>query len=241
MKQLRLYWLYFTLALLSVFIGCEKYVGYSFESQPLANRTTIFGTVINYYTGEPVVSARVRVGIYEISTNIAGKFNVIYFTGKDEERDKPVFFSITAPDFYPYQEDIIIYPVQNEINVELFYASPIINRHYIGWHQSGSGETYYVVQAEIIDYQGIETIDSTLVTFHITDGEQQIDIYRGDIDLIESSDISAYFHISVTPRTFRPWRLLNPVEIQVWDIDGNTDRADLANTQDKPLIESLLP
>lgn len=134
----------------------EKYIGSSTSVEVLAESTKIFGQVNNIYTQEPVYKAQIKIGEQTTLTNENGEFNIDYLISDDEERNQPTKISITAPNFFPWQTEKILYPDLNEINRDLVYAAPII-RETVRVNGPGAEEAY-IYQAIIKDYRGVSNI-----------------------------------------------------------------------------------
>ena len=148
------------LVLLITACDFEKYVGSNTSAEILAQSTKIFGQVNNIYTQEPVYKALVEIGGQTTLTNEKGEFSVNYLISDDEERNQPTKISITAPNYFSWQTEKILYPDLNEINRDLVYAAPII-RETVRVDGPGS-EQAYIYQAIIKDYRGVANISKVI-------------------------------------------------------------------------------
>jgi hypothetical protein len=234
-------YIFFLIFLFLILEGCERYIGYNYDVESIGEKARVFGSIKNIYTGEPVISANIQIGIFRTSSDHNGSFLIFYNLGTDEERNKPVPVSVTATDYYPYNDEILIFPQDNMIDIQMVYAAPIIVKHYGGWHQSLSGITYLVLQAEVTDYQGINTLDSVQATFFINDGEESHEVLWGMKQIYQTSDITAFYQIYANPLTFSPWFLEERFLIRVWDNEGYQDLATRALAQMNPLFDPILP
>jgi hypothetical protein len=225
---------------LLLFIDCEEYTNYKIEAEPLDN-TLIKGVIKNFYTGENVPSANISVGHYNTTTDDSGLFRIFYELGVDENRNKPVPLHVSAWNYYDFDREIILAPNSSEINIKMYYAAPIITKHYRGDQFSQTGGFFRVIQAIIVDYQGISTLDSVNASLFIRNGDQVVEIHR-NMKLIQQIDnVTAYYQNYDSPETFKDWELLDMFRIKVVDEDGYYDTASEANVDPYPLFEANLP
>lgn len=221
--------------------GCKEYVAYNYDAELVASKAGVHGIISNIFTGEPVSFATVQIGLVKTVTTDDGSYILFCNFGTDEERNKPVPITVTAQNYYQYSSEIILNSFDNEMNIEMLYAAPIIKRHYGGWHLSSTDLLYRVLQAEILDYQGIDTIDSVKTTFFIRGEGKEAEIYRYMKSIKRIDNNTAFYQVYETPRTFRPWKLLEIFTIEVWDKEGFTDFASHGTAQSTPLFTPILP
>jgi len=151
----------FIILLLSVIIltNCnENFWGYNYDAPALINITHIHGNLVDKYSGEPIHPATITVNGQETKTDENGNYLMNYIIPEEIEPNQQEigYVSIVAPDYLHYNSSFIILPVDNVINIELEYSVPTI------LNAVSHGDT---TQAIIRDYQGIDDIRYTTVTF----------------------------------------------------------------------------
>ena len=106
------------------------------------------------YTNTPVENAIIQVGNQTTVTDDSGKYSLIYTYESDEERNKPIEVIVVAENYITHNTSIIIYPVENQLDISLVYAAPIIEKSILFGN---------ICQAIVTDYQGAEDIKSGIV------------------------------------------------------------------------------
>jgi len=193
----------YSLLLLLMLISCDidRFFGYNHEADEQLTSTDIFGRVTNVFTGGPVEKADIRIGNIVTRTDKDGYYFTKYALQEDENRDAPVHVSIRLRQYYDFDDDLVLYPLSNEFNIELIYAAPIIEAATIGTtHPEMIFGPPFVppmyAQARIRDYQGIETVTKVTVAVNYTlipdePVEYELDLMR----VLNKTD--AYYQIMV--------------------------------------------
>ena len=107
------FWVCFVLLML---FGCEKFVGYNYDADPIPNTAVISGSLSNIFTDEPIIYAQVLVGSQTTKTDQDGQYLLYYAFESDEDRNKPVDVVFSAPNYYTLSKSYIIYPGQNQFD-----------------------------------------------------------------------------------------------------------------------------
>lgn len=160
---------------LLLYISCEKITGYNYQAEPQNKAVKISGNVINKFTNQPVDGATVKIGSQITSTDTAGAYLIYYILQTDEERDKPVEVRVTAENYIPYNQQVVLYPTETEINIELIYGAPKIEENVLVPYILDF-VPIYVCQARVMDYQGLNDIDSVRAIFYYEN--QQDNVYE---------------------------------------------------------------
>jgi len=151
--RLFLFWI------LIFFLSCDsdRFLGFKYSADKLPTTAPVRGRVINKFTDDPVAEARVQIGSQVTFTDTTGQFFLNYFLQPDDQRNKPVPIRISATNYFTYNTSLVIYPTNNFLEAKLEYAAPIVE---------AAIQKNSICQAIILDYQGIQTLDSVSVTFH---------------------------------------------------------------------------
>lgn len=146
----------FFISIFNLINGCDpdKYFGYNYDAEQISQTSTIFGTVLMSYTNAPVKNALIQIGNQTTFSDDQGKYSLIYVFENDEERDRPIEAIVSAEKYLTHNTSIIIYPVENQFDVSLVYAAPIIENSILFGN---------ILQAIVTDYQGAEDIKSGIV------------------------------------------------------------------------------
>ena len=228
-RYLKVFELLFTLLF---FIACEEnFWGYNYNAPALINTTRIEGTITDKFTGEPVPAAIISINDQKTMSDENGNFLLNYLLPEDGEPNnlETGYITVSAPQYLYYNGILLIYPIENHKDIELTYAVPIVK------YAASNGDT---TQAIVIDYQGVEDIDTVSVTFnqHISGIPVRVEfdmVYKG-----QSDNFTAYYqHIR---------RDQDDIEIGNWfritakDKSGNVHRADFTINPDDSLLFKLV-
>jgi hypothetical protein len=155
--------IWFLLLSLLTLINCDtdRFLGYNYEAESLVESAPISGRVTNIFTSAPVTSATIKIGSYETLTDINGGYLLVYSLGTDEERDRPIPVTVSAPNYFSKSLETIIYPQALELNFSLEYAAPIIESAVI----TPRDILTVNCDATVFDYQGVDDIDSVIAVF----------------------------------------------------------------------------
>lgn len=168
--------------------ACEQYFGYNYDVTAPDNSISIYGVVQNTFTGASVDSALVEIGNQQTYTDAFGDFRIIHQIQTDDERNRPVSITVSAPNYLSYSGSVIIYHEDIRHNVSLDYAAPVIDSSFVS---VDANNTRLLCQVFLHDYQGI--FDVRIVRgsfFYEKEGEhvyKQLDIeltYHGYLSAI---------------------------------------------------------
>lgn len=190
------FWVCFVLLML---FGCEKFVGYNYDADPIPNTAVISGSLSNIFTDEPIIYAQVLVGSQTTKTDQDGQYLLYYAFESDEDRNKPVDVVFSAPNYYTLSKSYIIYPGQNQFDTQLTYAAPLIPQ--TAFVQIDSVDTFLVCQALIFDYQGADDISSVKASFVYFNFVDRANFFvELDMGFVERySDQASFYQVIYTP------------------------------------------
>ncbi len=214
----------------SVF-SCKEFTSYNLTADAPGETADIHGTVTNKFTNLPVAQARIQIGNYTTYSDKNGAYSIVYGLQADEERDKPVPVLVQAQNFYSYQTNIIIYPQSTPLDFLMTYGAPLITENaFVPYLYHAN--SVFVCQVEVLDYQGVDDIDTVEVTFHYKNQEDgSTQVYRTIMDRIKVvSENSAYYQ-SIASASNEPYVLLPSYEVRATDREGfSTSISDYFNS-----------
>lgn len=190
--------------LLAAVCGCDtdKFLGYDYQAERVDNATTINGAVRNIFTGAPVARVRVDIGGQIAFTNNRGQFGMIYQSGEDEALSRPIPVRLSAMNYFDFDTVLVIYPRDNRLDARMVYAAPII--------QSAS-LVDSICTARIMDYQGVEDIDSVIsVGFYFLDETDSVFSHPVVMEQIDTIDDFAALYRSIIPDSLNGAALIRP-------------------------------
>jgi len=192
------------LILMLYFSGCDfdRYTGYDYSAQDLLKAAPVSGRITHFYTGEVVTNALVRVGSQETLTDNTGSFNISYLLNTDTDRNRPVDFRVSAPNFYNISFTFLLEPTGNSFDLQLKYAAPVIKRTMRRTYRKNK-DFESICQAEIVDYQGIETIESVSVVYFYTERPDSVVVQLQRVQIL--SENSAYFQARKITSDLKPF------------------------------------
>ena len=215
------YWFLIIIWSLVISTGCETFTGYNYESESVADKSRVYGTVRNTYnTSELVNNAQMSIGYLSTKTDSSGQYDVEYIISTDDNRNQPVPIIITAPNYHELHTDFLVFPPESKLDLYLEYGAPIIEKIWIGIPEE------IVHQVLITDYQGIENINRVSTgIYYVKYNDPQIRIEVVEMQLYEQiSENSAYFY-ATAPLTIEGDWFYDPVDpthiqFEVRDQDG---------------------
>lgn len=160
---------FFIYAFLLTRCDSDKYLGYNYSAEKLDNRVTVAGQVQDFFTGLPVANATVNFGGILTFTLADGSYRLEYPLQADESFGRAVPVTFSRDKYFPLQNSLVIYPVDNTLDARLVYAAPIIR---------SSTFQDSVCTATVFDYQGVADIDSVLAMFTYVDVDSGYTIPR---------------------------------------------------------------
>ncbi|MBN2366124.1 MAG: hypothetical protein JXL67_08140 [Calditrichaeota bacterium] len=203
--------------------GCEEYITSKIDTNLNDLNIVVSGKVTNEFTGEPVNDAMVQFDYMNTMTNDSGNYALLYTLGTDENRNKPVIFKVTASQYFPFEKEFIVYPMDNRINVSLTYAAPIVKDASIFLHKFPDYEpALIVIQTLVFDYQGARDIDSVnaVLTYRNTDNGSVKTVSQPMIYIQDGSFNSAYYQLTAFPVSQNVWELRFNFNLKVIDKSG---------------------
>lgn len=219
--------------ILIVTYGCnENYWGYNYEAPPLVNVTRIQGNLSDKFSGDPIHPANVIVNGQETWADENGNFLLNYIIPDEVEPNQQEvgYMNIVAPDYLFYSTTFIIFPVENNLDIELEYAVPIV------MDAVSHGDS---TQAIIKDYQGIDDIRFVSVTFLEDTGAGIFIRKEFEMDKISRIDLNtAYYQFVVYDIN----HVINLSNISDWfritarDKSDNVHRLDFTIEPDSSLL-----
>jgi len=210
-----------------LFHGCEKFVGYNYDADPLPRVAIITGNITNTFTGEPIIYAQIQVGTQQTKTDQYGQYLMYYAFESDEDRNKPVKLVFSAPNYYSSSYSHIIYPGNNQFDTQLTYAAPIIQK--TAFVQIDSVDTVTVCQVLVFDYQGADDIASATASFvymHIA--QNTTFLVEKEMEFVERySDQASFYQVVYQPWPVKIYSFENKCTVVATDSEGYTDGVSL--------------
>lgn len=145
-------WFLCFLSILTIFIiSCdlEKLDGYKYTYDPPPESAIFTGTIYNRFTLKPLQLAEINIANQITFSDAQGKYILYYHYNEDDQRNQPVNVKISADDYLDVDTSIIVFP-ENQLNVYIKYAAPIIKKIALV-------DTSFI-QAIVFDYQGYNDI-----------------------------------------------------------------------------------
>ncbi len=130
-----------------------KFTGFNYDADRVADSARVSGTVSNLFTHQPVRDALVNIGELQTATDSLGRYAVDFPLSGDVNRNKQISVHVSKDKFYPFDTDIIVFPLNNILDVDLRYGAPIPRRAVL---------LDTICQTIIFDYQGIADVDSVV-------------------------------------------------------------------------------
>jgi len=217
--------IYFFITLLSIVSeGCEEFISSNTQSELHKTKITISGTINDIYNNTVVYGARINLGNdYQTFSDVDGRFSILYRLTTDDERNRPILLKITARNYLPFEQQIIIYPMDYSLEVNLIYATPIVRESVFVLYQfDGFDIPLYVCQALIEDYQGYTDIDSVIaIFFYLHTDTQEIKRLTVPMTLIApASSRAAYYEATAYPQLESVWEIRTNFDLQATDQSG---------------------
>jgi len=216
--------LFTVFALMPLCFSCKDFIGAQVESNSNDRNIQIYGTVSNMFNNQPIYEALVKYADLQTLTDPKGNYSLIYTLNTDDDRNKPVKFNVSAFNYFPYSTELIVYPVDNNINISLAYAAPIVENSILVLHKFEEYiDELYVCQARILDYQGIDEIDFVNAVFYYDNQvASRIDKLILPMDYIENvSNNTAHYQALILPSFGdENWQIRLNFDIEVYDTLG---------------------
>jgi len=211
--------------LLSVFLSCEEFIGSQTESNLQTTDIIISGSITDIFTQAEVFGASIRLGEnYQATSDVNGQFSIQYQLTTDDERNKPVSLQISAANYFPFEQELLIFPVDYQLKISLTYAAPIIRESVLVFHIFPEiGVPLYVCQALVEDYQGYQEVDSVKAIFYYLNSQTQEvkQIITNMVLIAPASFRAAYYETTASPELLDSlWLIRNYFDISAVDSLG---------------------
>lgn len=228
-------WFTFAMLLLLALAGCDtgKFTGYNYGAGQFQQTADISGKVLNKFTGQGVAQATIQINNQRTVTDAAGNYRMLYVLTADDNLNRPAKIEISAENYLPTTTTSLIFPDSTmQLDFELAYGAPIIEAAVL--------PDLALCQAIVMDYQGIEDIESVSVHLSYVDNGGTV---RQEIDLPmafhgSASNLRAYYQTEVetTMDNLTVFRLFS---VTATDRNGFTDSLSHVNdprNPDQPLF-----
>jgi hypothetical protein len=211
--------------LLSAFLSCEEFTGSQTESNLQTTDIIISGSITDIFTQNEVSGASVQLGEnYQATSDVNGQFSIHYQLTTDDERNKPVSLQISAANYIPFKQELLIFPVDYQLKISLTYAAPIIRESVLVFHIFPEiGVPLYVCQALVEDYQGYQDIDSVKVIFYYLNSQTQEvkQIITPMVFIAAASFRAAYYEATAYPDLLDSlWQIRKYFDLSAIDSSG---------------------
>jgi len=141
--------------------GCDtdRFTGFKYEADPLQTFARVEGKVVNIFDeAEPVAQATLFFEGQVDSTDFSGNYAIDFVLSSDALQDRPISLRISQDRYFDLDTMIVIRGDVSNINWRMTYGAPRV---------LSSIRTLPTFRAEILDYQGINSISSVqaIVTY----------------------------------------------------------------------------
>jgi hypothetical protein len=205
-------------------VSCEEFVSSQTDSHLQKTEIIIAGTVRDIFSQAAVYGATIQLGEdYQVYSDVKGQFLIQYLLTTDDERNKPLSLQISAPNYFPFDQELVIYPMDYDLEISLVYAAPIIQESVLVLHQFIEfRELLYVCQLLLTDYQGYSDVDSVKAIFYYLNNQTQ-EVRRLISPMVYIAAVSqntAYFEATAFPDISDIWELQKYYDISAVDKSG---------------------
>lgn len=193
---------------MSILWGCdvEKFAGYNYEAEALGKTVKIKGRLTDKDSNLPVQEALISIDGQEAISFTEGKFALDYLLGTDEAFGKFIPVTITTEKYFPFDTSMMIFPGENELNVELVFGAPEPLR-------TLEVERAEVFTATVRDPQGIDDIEGVywIGYYWVPDPNSELGVYsQADttkMELIEVLNANTARYQATAPK-YPDWTLI---------------------------------
>jgi len=176
----------------------DRFFGYNHNADEQLKSTNVFGNITNVFTGEAIDRAIIHIGDVITESDVYGDYFIKYALTEDEDRNAPIPITINAPQYYDFEDEVLLYPLNNEYSFELVRAAPVIVESALASEYPDAGGGFLPVlwsQVHIKDYQGISTIIKVTSTVY----------YSNDLQKPIEFELKLKKEINTTEAYFQLW------------------------------------
>ena len=225
MKNKKLLPVIITFMAIFTFLSCEKFISSQTESNLQKTEISISGSITDIFTQGEVYGASIQLGEnYQTFSDVNGQFSIQYQLTTDDERNKLVSLQISAPNYFPFNQEMVIYPVDYDLEILLTYAAPIIRESVLVLHQFVEFDIpLYVCQVLVEDYQGYSDVDSVKAIFYYLNSQtQEVQKITSPMVFIAAASFrAAYYEATAYPDlSGREWEIRKNFDISAVDSSG---------------------
>ena len=134
----------------------DKYHSSNLDSEPGRDQTTFSGQVTRLDTGLPIEYASVRIGTFQTSTDIYGRYELELTFDRDDNKNVRTPLIITADNYVDHISAVYITPIPQNKNIQLLWRPAILVNVAFVDHQSNPDRQ--VFQAIVRDYEGTDNV-----------------------------------------------------------------------------------
>ncbi len=184
-------------AIILFFENCDsdKFFSFNYEAEQFVELATITGQVSNLFTGLPVGGARIEIENQFTESDDDGFYRLDYQLSDDAGLGRDISITASAEEFLPLTITRQFFPQPVEINFQLELGAPVI--------EDVSFPELSFVQAIILDYQGVDDIDTVIANIRYLDPATNLvtQILELGMDRIEVVDANrAHYQLVVVPQ-----------------------------------------
>jgi len=214
----------FTFTVILTLVSCVEFVSSQTDSNLQKTEILIAGTIRDILNQSVVNGATIQLGDdYQVFSDINGQFSIRYILTTDDERNKPLSVQITAPNYFPFTQELVIYPVDYNLEISLIYAAPIIQESVLVLYQFTDFDIpLFVCQILLKDYQGFSDVDSVRAIFYYLNNQTQEirQLIAPMVYIAAASQNAAYFEATAYPELSAVWELRSYYDISAVDKSG---------------------
>ncbi|MGH1366781.1 MAG: hypothetical protein ACRBF0_24700 [Calditrichia bacterium] len=206
-----------------VIVGCEadRFLGYQYAAEPLAEFVGVSGKVVNTFDrSEVVFEAMVSFEGQSAATDRQGDFQLDYALTGDEQFDRPINVRIEQEKYYTLDTTLVVRDGVSGVVWPMVYGSPRI---------ASSVRDSLTYTTTIFDYQGEQTISKVQCAVYFRDGDDDDTQLFLDMERIDTVDANTAVYRQTFPQTTfingEPVYIITKRghQIDAEDVDGFTE------------------
>ena len=199
-------------ALLCTNCDTEKFTGYSYEAEQLAEIAQISGTVVNLFTNQAIRQPTVMAEGVTAIGDVNGQYDMEILLTDDLRQNRTVEIIASAPDFKSDTIVTILAPDQLAFDFRLEYQAPII--------EAASFYELRLCQAVIFDYQSLDNIDQVTATLRrLNENNEVVEVLELPMQLLFTTN-NGRGHYQARLEDREPLRPSPSYGISAEDADG---------------------
>ncbi len=212
------------IALLAIlFSNCdtEKFTGYSYDAEQLAEIATLSGTVVNHFTDEAIRQPVIMAEGVTTTGNVDGQYEMEILLTDDLRQNRQAQIIAAAPNYKSDTLETILAPDQLVFDFRLEYQAPII--------EAASFYELRLCQAIVFDYQSLDNVEEVTATLRRLDGNNQVvEVLELPMQLLFTTNDDRG-HYQVRLEDLEPLRPSPAYGIFVEDLDGFSTSLEFVN------------